>query len=234
MAGARRDADQLDRVLPGHVPVRRQPVSVLGPGAGRGAGAVRVVLRRDDRRAAVLRALPEGAAHARPTGRAAQGLDGGRFNRGFSAAFERMLDRGTSGASARALRAPGRVVAGITALFVAQPAVLSAARRRVLPADRRRPVRDERQGAVGHAASRSPPQEVEPGRGARAPHRRAGRSRSDRLEHRRAARLLVDLHQQLGAAHGDRAGRAQGRAPHRQLRVHGPGAARPSRRSCRT
>ena len=53
---AGRDADQLDRVLSGDVSLRREPLPVLGARAGRGAGAVRVVLRRDDGRAAVLRA----------------------------------------------------------------------------------------------------------------------------------------------------------------------------------
>ena len=40
--GARRHADELDRVLPRHVLVRRQPVPVFGPGADRRPGAVRV------------------------------------------------------------------------------------------------------------------------------------------------------------------------------------------------
>ena len=58
--------DQLDRVLPGDVPLRREPVPVFGAGAGRRPGAVRLVLRRDDRRAAVLRAVPESARARRP------------------------------------------------------------------------------------------------------------------------------------------------------------------------
>ena len=60
------DADQLGRVLPGDVPVRRQPLSVLRAGARRRAVALRVVLRRDDRRAALLREADQGAAPPPP------------------------------------------------------------------------------------------------------------------------------------------------------------------------
>ena len=45
--------------FPGDVPVRREQVSVLGAGAGRGAFAVRLLCGGDDRGAAVLRALHE-------------------------------------------------------------------------------------------------------------------------------------------------------------------------------
>ena len=100
-----------------------------------------------------------------------------------------------------------------------QPHPLSAARRGVLPAHRRRPVRDERQGAV-----RQPPRSHdgggEPRRGARAAHGRTARPRPDRVEHRRAAGLLVALHEQRRPAHGDRAGGAQREASRRQLRIH--------------
>ena len=44
------------------------------------------------------------------------------------------------------------------------------------------------------------------------------------VEHRRHRRLLVDLHEQRRTAHRDDPGRAEGRAPDRQLRVHGPRA----------
>ncbi len=56
--------------------------------------------------------------------------------------------RGTSSASGGRSTRPGWVVGSITAVFAASLIALSAARRGVLPAHRRRPVRDERQGAV--------------------------------------------------------------------------------------
>ena len=53
--------------FPGDVPLRRQPISVHGAGAGGGAFAVCFLFRGDDRRAAVLRALHQGVStrHAR-------------------------------------------------------------------------------------------------------------------------------------------------------------------------
>ncbi len=100
-----------------------------------------------------------------------------------------------------------------------QPDAVSVPRRRLLPADRRGPVRDERQGAVGQ------PPRGDDGRSAadriaRPAHRRRPRSRHHRLEHRRAARLLVALHQQFGTAHRHGAGRAPRGPPCRQLRIH--------------
>ena len=57
-------ADDGGGLLPGHVPVRRQQVPVLGAGAGRCDLAVRVVLRGDDGDSAVLLALPARACTA--------------------------------------------------------------------------------------------------------------------------------------------------------------------------
>ena len=176
--GARRDADQLGRVLSGDVPLRRQPVPLLGAGAGRRAGALRLVLRRDDGGAALLRALHEGAgAHASSPGhpeldsgaeegvvgdgarRRAIGARGWRSRgcRGWSASTAPSATVRAAAALVRArvrvsLRRPGLVVVGRIAGFSASLAALSRLLGVVvLPAYRRRPVRDQHEVAVGHA-----------------------------------------------------------------------------------
>ena len=82
--GARRDADQLGRVLSGDVPVRRQPVSLLRPGARGRAVALCVVFRGADGRAALLREADQGVAPRSRAGRAMQ-RDGPGACRGASA-----------------------------------------------------------------------------------------------------------------------------------------------------
>ena len=62
----------------------------------------------------------------------------------------------------------------------------------------------------------------------------AGGPRHDRVEHRRRTRVLLDLHQQLRAAHGVRAGEPAGGPQDRQLRVHESHAAGAWRRNCRS
>ena len=63
-------------------------------------------------------------------------VGGRRFNDVVQPAVRATARRGTSAASGRALRAPGRVVVGIGGDLRGQPAALPAARRRVLPAHR--------------------------------------------------------------------------------------------------
>ncbi len=63
--GAGGHADELGGLLPGDVPLRREPLPVFGAGARGGAGAVCVLLRRADGGAAVLRQADQGAAPSR-------------------------------------------------------------------------------------------------------------------------------------------------------------------------
>ena len=61
LARARRDPDDGGRVFPRHLSLRREPVSVFGAGAVRGAVAVCVLLCGDVRCAALLREFNQGA-----------------------------------------------------------------------------------------------------------------------------------------------------------------------------
>ncbi len=92
-----------------------------------------------------------------------------------------------------------------------EPADISAARFVLLSADRRRPVRDQRQSAVGNQAgghrtgdcpAGNPDPRDYPG----------ARTRHYRFEHRGGSGIFGDLHDQRGHAHGVRAGGPQGRA----------------------
>ena len=115
-----------DRLLPGHVPLWRQPVPVFGLGPGGGAGAVCVLLRRHDGRAAVLREAAsrhrttrhrlEPARRRRPQRRLRPGWRGSTppSPRDSSGCW-----CGTNGGSARSLERPGRVVVAVAAIFVA-------------------------------------------------------------------------------------------------------------------
>ena len=120
-------------------------------------------------------------------------------------------------AGARAARGGGAVCP--------EPDALPAARTGVLPADRRRAVRDQPQVAIGYADRGHDPGRAE-SRGAGPSHRRSEGPRVDRVERRRHRRFLGDLHQQCRPSRGDHSGRAEGRASHRQLRLHGTRAER--------
>ena len=201
--------------------------------AGRRAGALRLLFRRDDGRSALLRAVPE-RHPARRRGRPRHADSGvrtpgagtfaDRFNLAFAAKFESL---------AGLVRKPRASVASTSGIgdcgdrrpVLCQPDPVSVPWRGLLPAHRRRPVRHERQvalrqpnrGVIGRRAE---------GRSHRPAHRRSSRSGSDRVEHRRPAGFLVDLHQQRRSSHVHGPGGAQGGPPDRQLRVHGAGARR--------
>ena len=144
---------------------------------------------------------------------------------GSTRAFNRRLHaparRRTSGACARRCARPGLVVVGVTALFVVSLMLYPLPRRRLLPAHRRRTVRDQRQVAVRH-----------PDRG----HRRRTSRKVEALVRRIVDPQDLDLimsnigvtpdfsaiyTSNAGSAHRHRPGRPERRAPDRQLRVHG-------------
>ena len=104
LAGAGGDAHHGGRVLPGDVPVRREPLPVLGARAGGRHRAVRLLLRGDDGRAAVLRALSEEPAR-RPIATARR-QDGAAGSTSGSTATSTGCCEATPGWWARALRRP--------------------------------------------------------------------------------------------------------------------------------
>ena len=120
LARAGGDADHGRGVLSGHLPLRRQPVSVLGAGAVRGALAVCLLLCGDVGRAAVLRQADQrprgprcsgGGAPARPEAGARASMPGS------TASSHGMLDR-YEGTLSIALLRPLATVLGITGLFL--------------------------------------------------------------------------------------------------------------------
>ena len=120
-------------------------------GAGRGARVVCFLLRRGDGRAAVLREFPEGRPRTCGTAHeAAKQSWGARFHAGFNAKFEVMLNFYERWVR-RALDRPWQVVVGFLIFFCALLPADSVRRLVLFPANRRRPVRDQRQGAHGHA-----------------------------------------------------------------------------------
>ena len=134
--------------FPGHVSVRRQPLSVYGAGLGGGSVAVRFLFRGDDRRAVVLREVDQGRtqdarAEANPPARKGWGA---RFNRWFNRQFQQMLDRYEGWLNWRLLRPRGDG-ARHHRHFHVEPGPLSVGRRGVFPAHRSRPVRHQPQGA---------------------------------------------------------------------------------------
>ncbi len=156
-AGAGRDAHHGDRVLPGDLSVRRQPVPVHRAGAGGGAVAVRVVLRGDDGGAAVLREVHQGrirSARRRGAGHAppARAVWSAASTTGSTDASTRLLDGYDRLLGVALLRARGHGARRSPALFVAQPrACIRCVGVVLLPAHRSRAVRHQPQGAHRHA-----------------------------------------------------------------------------------
>ena len=145
---------------------------------------------------------------------------GDRFNVWFNTGFEAFLQASTTGWSAASCAGPWLTLVAFGVHLRRQPGAVSAARPLLLPAHRRRPVRDQPQGSLRHAP-RGHRKRSRQGREPGAPDRVARRSRHDRLQHRRHARFLGDLHHQLRHAHRVRAGQPEGRSQDRQLRIHG-------------
>ena len=150
--------DHGGRVLPGDVPVRRQQVPVLRAGAGGGALAVRVLCRRDDGGAAVLRAIHQGAA--RITARrqssvsktdhvATRSANG--FNVWFNDRFECFCGSTTSLVGSYADASGGYAACRSRGVRL-QSLDCSLPRPLLLPAHRCRPVRDQSEGSERHAA----------------------------------------------------------------------------------
>ena len=186
--------------LPGRVSVRRQPLSVHRVGAGRGAGIGRLVPGGHDAGAAVLRSLHQDGAWP---GWTSLEILFGRFVSGFNHKYDQLLlqlrSRRGQGADP-----PGGHDPDHHGDLRRQPGAVSVARRRLLPADRSGPVRDQYESSYRLASGDDQPL-CRARRKRHSRRHRQGRSADDRLQHRPDAGSVLHLHQQFRPAHGLRA-----------------------------
>ena len=161
------------------------------------------------------------AVHARATaehGGARESILGRPFQRAGSTASSTACSISMSAGCARALKRPGSDAGSACwASFVASLGIYPFLGLRLLPADRRRPVHDQRQGA--HRNAHRSHQRI------RGEDRRSDPPRSSHpkdlkmiaLEHRRGERFLVALHHQRRHVHRHHSGGAERRPQGQQL-----------------